>query len=137
MRHISNKKGKCAHFFKERALDAKQIINFFLPYFNLLPHYHQISDFMLTSDPLSIKPPTIREGRVIKTLARFVAVICNPSSTSCNSILSEVKTYSIKNTGKNLKTVHLPLQKLPLYLKISNDTDINAIFYSNISADLR
>ena len=31
MRHISNKKGKCAHFFKERALDAKQIINFFMP----------------------------------------------------------------------------------------------------------
>ena len=30
MQHISNKKGKCAHFFKERALDAKQIINFFL-----------------------------------------------------------------------------------------------------------
>ena len=29
MRHISNKKGKCAHSFKERALDAKQIINFF------------------------------------------------------------------------------------------------------------
>ena len=32
MRHISNKKGKCAHFFKERALDAKQIVNFFLPH---------------------------------------------------------------------------------------------------------
>ena len=29
MRHISNKKGKCAHSFKERALDAKQTINFF------------------------------------------------------------------------------------------------------------
>ena len=29
MRHISNKKGKCAHFFKERALGAEQIIQFF------------------------------------------------------------------------------------------------------------
>ena len=29
MRHISNKKGICAHFLKER---AKQIINLFLPH---------------------------------------------------------------------------------------------------------
>ena len=31
MRHIPNKKGICAHIFNVRALDAKQMINFFLP----------------------------------------------------------------------------------------------------------
>ena len=31
MRHIPNKKGICAHIFDVRALDAKQMINFFWP----------------------------------------------------------------------------------------------------------
>ena len=38
MWHITNKKGKCAHLCKERALDATQIINF-------LPNYHFIEPF--------------------------------------------------------------------------------------------
>ena len=37
MRHISDKKGKCAHFYKEGELNAKQIINFFLPQSYQLP----------------------------------------------------------------------------------------------------
>ena len=54
MLHIPNKKGICAHIFNVRALDAKQRINFFLPYL-LAFAYKKLLQIMAVDNLLSTK----------------------------------------------------------------------------------